>query len=75
MFWSSLIIPLSLIKRWLRSYSIIFWPNPNVIQGFCYSSPVLIPRIQKEKKRKVDTQPLKYMPYFLNKISFVLLLV
>lgn len=34
MFWSSLIIPFSLIKRWLRSYSIFFWPNPRILLLF-----------------------------------------
>lgn len=34
MFWSSLIILLSLIKRWLGSYSIFFWPNPRILLLF-----------------------------------------
>lgn len=69
MFWSSLIIPFSLIKRWLRSYSIFFWPNPRILLLFTSLNST------HTKKKKVDIQPLKYKPYFLNKISFVLLLV
>lgn len=72
MFWSSSIIPFSLIKRWLRSYSVTFWPNPGVLLLFTSLNST---RTKKNKKTKVDTQPLKYTPYFLNKISFVLLLV
>lgn len=68
MFWSSLIILLSLIKRWLGSYSIFFWPNPRILLLFTSLNST-------HTKKKIDIQPLKYKPYFLNKISFMLLLV